>query len=221
MARTKQVDPQRVAAAKALATKRVAEAPANDEVQAKVARAEASDAEKNAAHSNLREAVGCYYDLKGLDRLKAALERGEAVGIDVEYSDPKKTLVIPMAMALSGRRYVQEAIELMGKYGFQVDRPDNHGNTALMDAAQGGYLESVKAFFAAGAQINCQGGRSKWTPLHYAVSAMESEVVQYLLEHGARFDIKDVQGKTAKDLVGMEEDGEEIMELFNSATKAA
>ncbi|RJF95834.1 ankyrin repeat domain-containing protein [Noviherbaspirillum saxi] len=59
-----------------------------------------------------------------------------------------------------------------------------NGNTALMFASYQGNLQAVKALIAKGAEVNKPG----WTPLHYAASIGNNDIVQLLLEKSAYID---------------------------------
>jgi len=56
------------------------------------------------------------------------------------------------------------------------------GDTALMLAALGGHMETVKVLVDSGAPVNRLTG---WTALHYAAFSGSAEVTSYLLERGA------------------------------------
>ena len=233
MARIKQVAPQRVAAAKALATKRVAEAPANDGddgVQAKVARVSSPDAEPNDAESKeaikralyrkMREVLNCYDGTaERVVMLREVCEPLEAAGGDVECNDRKRALCTTTAMAVSGRPNPELALEVLLKHGLDVNRPNINGITALIDAAEGGYHDSIKAFIDAGADVNLQGGRSQWTALHYATNVADPVAVKILLDHGAQVDILDKGGKTALALAKehWSEEKAEVIQLLEAA----
>lgn len=47
-----------------------------------------------------------------------------------------------------------------------------------------------------GANINTRDFRGGWTPLHYAVSLGNLELVEFLVEHGANINAKDINGVT-------------------------
>ncbi len=70
---------------------------------------------------------------------------------------------------------------------------DRHLAVAL--ASQYGRTEIVRLLLAAGEQAdryNPSGGHSHATPLHQAAASGHLDVVQLLLEHGARMDLRDV-----------------------------
>ena len=66
---------------------------------------------------------------------------------------------------------------------------------ALALASQFGQLEIVRLLLDAGEdpnRYNPVGGHSHCTPMHQAAAAGNKELVQLLLEHGARLDLKDI-----------------------------
>ena len=66
---------------------------------------------------------------------------------------------------------------------------------ALAVAAQYGHVEMVRMLLEAGEdpnRYNPLGGHSHGTPLHHAAGGGYLAVVQLLVEHGARLDLKDV-----------------------------
>ncbi len=74
----------------------------------------------------------------------------------------------------------------------RADSPECHRALAL--SAQHGHVEIVRLLLDAGEdpnRYNPEGNHAHSTPLHQAVLAGRVEVVQLLVEHGARLDIKD------------------------------
>lgn len=69
------------------------------------------------------------------------------------------------------------------------------GETALMGAAQGGYIETVKVLLARGAEVNTKNGRGE-TALMQAVGRGHVNTVKLLLANGADPNAKDDDGKT-------------------------
>ncbi len=93
---------------------------------------------------------------------------------------------LPVAAAL-GR--LEDANQLLPR----ASSEDRH--LALALAAQFGYVEIVRRLLDASEnpdRYNPVGGHSHATPLHQAAGAGHSEVVQLLVERGARLDMKDI-----------------------------
>jgi uncharacterized protein len=83
------------------------------------------------------------------------------------------------------------------------------GTTAFMLAAGVGWaarvertedevrneLEATQLFLSLGADVNA-AGEYKWTPLHGAAYTASNSIVQFLVDHGANIDPKDIWGQT-------------------------
>ena len=99
-----------------------------------------------------------------------------------------------------------------GELNAQVDATDYIGKTALMYAAQFGFLDSVKILLQHGADINKQmNGQDIYaeifnnnrTALMYALQEGHEDVAEYLARHGADLTVSDSQDKDAYDyLIG-------------------
>jgi hypothetical protein len=70
---------------------------------------------------------------------------------------------------------------------------------ALVREADAGNLEEVKSIVAGGGNVNYQLSYTFLTPLMAAASANKPAVVEYLLQQGAKPELKDNNGKTALD----------------------
>ncbi len=70
---------------------------------------------------------------------------------------------------------------------------------ALVREADAGNLEEVKSIVAGGGNVNYQLSYTYLTPLLAAASANKPEVVEYLLNQGAKPELKDNNGRTALD----------------------
>lgn len=99
-----------------------------------------------------------------------------------------------------------------GELNAEVDATDYIGKTALIYAAQFGFLDSVKILLKHGADINKQiDGRNineeifnnKRTALMYALQEGHEKVAEYLVQHGADITLSDSRDKDAYDyLIG-------------------
>ncbi|XP_051838651.1 fibronectin type 3 and ankyrin repeat domains protein 1 isoform X2 [Antechinus flavipes] len=78
----------------------------------------------------------------------------------------------------------------------KVDVPNKLGFTALMVAAQKGYLRLVKILITNGTDVNLKNGSGK-DSLMLACYAGHLDVVKYLREHGASWEARDLGGCTA------------------------
>ena len=75
---------------------------------------------------------------------------------------------------------------------------DEYGETALIKAAEGGAMESVRLLLAAGAEINAAAENGR-TALAAAVAKGHAEIADLLLKAGADVNAKDRQGESSVD----------------------
>jgi ankyrin len=104
-----------------------------------------------------------------------------------------------------------EAVRLLLAAGADPEMPSRTGDTPLMLAAGLGYhagttvgseaeaLETVKALLDAGVEINAVNSK-KETALHSAADRAANDIVRFLVEHGARLDLKDKLNRTPYDI---------------------
>jgi len=108
-------------------------------------------------------------------------------------------------------------IAMLLKAGALVDLGNYQGYTPFLAAAgvgsndadtrgwfttedvQAASIASLRLLLNAGADINASGGRRNQTALHGAAFWGWNDVVQFLVDHGAKLDAKDSQGKTVID----------------------
>lgn len=98
-------------------------------------------------------------------------------------------------------------------------------NSSMYVAGEEGNIPALKLLMERGAHIDepyymygITDGNSHGTALHSAVVGEQAETVKFLLENGARTDIKDWDGDTARDLaVHREEDYPELGRLIDEA----
>jgi len=88
---------------------------------------------------------------------------------------------------------------------FDPNVADNYGYTALHYAARNGCMDAAKNLIRLGANFNAQTGSLRATPLHRAISAKKTDMVQYLIQTGACTNIKDADGLTPLDRALKEE----------------
>jgi ankyrin repeat protein len=155
-----------------------------------------------------------------LDLMKALLERGVAVNAQLGvkpwfrslFSDP--TWIDP-AGATAFWRAAQSsdiaAMRLLVKYGADAKIATKSGVTPLMAAAGVGWasnwsvnapvppIEAVKYCLELGSDVNAADNRA-YTALHGAAYIGNNEIVQYLVEKGARVDVKSKAGDSPADM---------------------
>jgi hypothetical protein len=70
---------------------------------------------------------------------------------------------------------------------------------ALIRESDGGYLKEIKSIVEGGGDVNWQMEMTGLTPLMAAASGGHADVVKFLIERGAKQDLKDARGHTAFD----------------------
>ncbi|CAM9577046.1 unnamed protein product [Ectocarpus sp. 6 AP-2014] len=80
--------------------------------------------------------------------------------------------------------------------GANVSQEENNGRTALMVAADGGYLDITTLLVDAGAAVDTADTDGKKTALHLAVEGKHPEVVKFLLEANANPSARVRDGRT-------------------------
>ncbi|KAF5578282.1 ankyrin protein 3 [Fusarium pseudoanthophilum] len=131
--------------------------------------------------------VICLATEKGHEKvLKLLLKRGA----NVEERNRRTETPLHLAARKQGSVTIMEALL---SYGADIDVRDRWGQTPLILAARCASIDEVGFLVRHGADVTAQG-----TCLHEAMSRQVStlEVVQLLLENGARADARDTNGQT-------------------------
>ena len=81
---------------------------------------------------------------------------------------------------------------LLKQPGIQIDASNTADETALMLAANANDLASANLLIEAGASVN----RPNWTPLHYAASKGNTEMMRLLIDNDAYIDSESPNGTT-------------------------
>ena len=115
-----------------------------------------------------------FNDAKGM----AALLRQGLISPNMR--DAKGT---PLLMLALDDRSTEVIYLLMDTPGIDIDAANRKGENALMMAAIFGLMPEVKYLVENKAAIFNQPG---WTPLHYAATTGQTEIVAYLIEQGAQ-----------------------------------
>jgi len=106
-----------------------------------------------------------------------------------------------------------ETMKLLVAHGADPNKAADDKNTPLIAAGagmgqrfQGGedkpeadFVECMKLLVAAGADVNAQNDKGD-TAMHGAAARGADQIVQFLADHGARFDIRNKQDRTALDV---------------------
>jgi ankyrin repeat protein len=110
-------------------------------------------------------------------------------GFDV--NSPSEAGQTALFLALRGGAD-QAVAALMAAPDLKVDQANEANETALMMAALRGHLDWCKRLADRGAAVNREG----WTPLHYAATGPNPQVVTFLLDKGAKVDAPSPNGTT-------------------------
>lgn len=113
-----------------------------------------------------------------------------ARGLDPNVHEPERgeTAMI-VAMRYDGNKVLNE---LLKHPGVNLEEASLNGTTALMMAAFKQNKGAVNLLIAKGAQVNRKG----WTPLHFAATAGDLDIIAILLEHHAYIDAASPTGFT-------------------------
>jgi len=108
-----------------------------------------------------------------------------------------------------------EKVRLLLEGGVDIDSKDEHGQTALMNAAHAGKAELVRLLIEKGAGLN-HTAKYNLSALMLSIIGRYTEIAQLLIEAGADLNLRSsgsFPGKTALDLA--EEAGQsQIVELL-------
>src|SRR6476620_12121306 len=110
------------------------------------------------------------------------------------------------------------SITLHAQTGPWAKYDDQLKGDALVREADAGNLEEVKSIVAGGGNVNYQLSYTFLTPLMAAASANKPAVVEFLLQQGAKPELKDNNGKTALDRA-RSFGATDVVKLFASRTK--
>lgn len=119
--------------------------------------------------------------------------------VNVAASGPEKSWTPLMAAANSGHKAM---VELLLDRGANVDAQSQSGDTALLRAAEKGFVGVAETLLAHKANVSLgrRDGKSitlrASSPLHAAVSAGASAMMELLLRHGANVNATNSQGET-------------------------
>jgi len=110
-------------------------------------------------------------------------------GVDPNTRDPKGYPALSLAL----RRESPGAFALLlAQPGTDVNALNAAGESPLMLAAIAGDLDSSQKLLARGARVDGPG----WTPLHYAASGPNTQLVELLLSQGADLEAEAPNGST-------------------------
>lgn len=106
--------------------------------------------------------------------------------------------------ALAAQGQQDRLLELLSSRSVDVNQRDNDQRTAMHWAAFTGKTDAALVLVRFGADVNALDSRSV-SPLMVAALNSHLHVAQILLQHGARTDIRSLQGRTAESVATMPE----------------
>jgi ankyrin repeat protein len=135
----------------------------------------------------------------------SAWEKGEeAILNDAELSDSEKRKTLQDLLATSASNgEVDRVLRLVtgpAREFVDVNAADADGNVPIIYASCFGHLDTVAALVENGADID-RRDQASWSPLMWAITNRQKEIVKYLLDHGASPDARTMNGRTAFDFV--------------------
>jgi len=143
----------------------------------------------DSAVSDFDSIVACFNDI---DKLTKLLE----TGIDINSQNNRDiwdSSVLHYAVCKNNLA----VIEILLKYGADIDLQDREGYTVLIHAAAATHYDLVKLLLEHNASINLQNIQGL-TALHWAsVNKRGLNIIRLLLEHNASINIKCMSGRTA------------------------
>jgi ankyrin repeat protein len=110
-----------------------------------------------------------------LEVVKLLVEAGAKV------DTPSRGVPPILSATIQGSRHIVEYIVASGA---NVEATDAMGMTALIVATEGGYLDIVELLIANKANVNAKDKRGQ-TPLSIATARRQTEIAQFLRQHGA------------------------------------
>jgi ankyrin repeat protein len=101
------------------------------------------------------------------------------------------------ALMLAAFNGYTKLVEMLNARGGKVNALDVTSRTALMYCCSGPFSETTQLLLDKGAEVNFIDNNEKWTALMFAAAEGQVENVKLLLEHGADYKLKDIDGDTA------------------------
>jgi ankyrin repeat protein len=111
-------------------------------------------------------------------------------GFDPNTRDPQGRPALFVALQ---KESLDAAQALFRHPNLDINALNNNDESALMMAALKGHILWCKQLLDRGAAVN----KSGWTPLHYAASGGDPQVIAFLLDKGAAIDATSPNGSTA------------------------
>lgn len=129
-----------------------------------------------------------------LERLERLLKMGE--NVDIQNLPFQQR---PLHLAVYNEH--PEIVEMLLRYGADVNARMNNGQTPLFVASYFGDVRSMKMLIEHGAEVNVKDHLGN-TPLHKAAEGDSPEAVKLLLKHGAELHAVDSERNTPLHVAG-------------------
>ena len=147
----------------------------------------------------------------------AHLARGELLAELLEKGAPVRSVEELEYTALHAHGGSAEDVRLLLEHGANPNvREPRTGRTPLFEAGAAGNLKALNDLLKAGADVNAQDFEGD-TVLHRAAYGDNTELIKWLLRHGANPKIKNVNGKTAGDIA--RENSESLSRILSGASR--
>jgi uncharacterized protein len=134
-------------------------------------------------------------------------------GTNPNLKDPDGQPAIVLAARAENWKVVDA---LIAAPGIQLDARNQNDETALMMIAMRGNVPLAKRLIAKDADVNKPG----WTPLHYAATGGNREMVQLMLEHHAYLDAASPNGTTPLMMAAMYGSPDAVKALLDAGADA-
>lgn len=144
-------------------------------------------------------------------------EKGELKAEIVNKRNIDDFAAIHLAIEQDDKQSVIDLIRL----GANIELAKDH-ETPLFQAARLGNKSIAKLLIRNNANLDCvnegYGPYAGFTPLHIAILNGQAKIVELLLQHGARIDLKDATGKTPFEIVPLRNETEiaKVIEKYHS-----
>lgn len=142
--------------------------------------------------------------LDGGERADASLYDAAAAGdlarvrATVEASTPVDSRSLNGALMAAVANGHVAVVEYLVNNGANVDARDKGGKSALIQAVDKNQEEAVRLLVECGAEVNRMDKSDRSTPLMHAVwNVSDAAIAQYLVDNGAKLDVRDNKGVTA------------------------
>lgn len=129
-------------------------------------------------------------------------------GLDINTADRDGSSLL----AIAARTGNLELIEFLLNNRGSLERRNRYGDTPLLLAVSQNHGEVVRRLVKAGADINPAG----WTPLHYAIYGNRLDLARFLVDQGAKLDLRAPNGRTALMLATQQAQLETVRWLVNA-----